>query len=247
MKTSPLIGIPASADPTRSRAAYVQALERAGGAPLLIPLLEDPRALEAVLERLDGLLLPGGPDVDPQHYREAALPNVNEVVAQADRVELLLARAAAAAATPLLGICRGSQVLNVALGGSLYQDLRSQRATTLDHAGSRPIARSHLLHAVRIEPGSRLAAVLGSTGLMVNSLHHQGIKTVAPSLEPVAWSPDGVIEGVEGTRGFCLAVQWHPEELPAQPAAVRLFEAFVAACSSASHVVMDGSRHARQA
>lgn len=247
MNVRPLIGITASADPTRSRAAYVRAVERAGGAPILIPLLEATSALEAILERLDGLILPGGADIDPQHYREAAIPEWNEIAAQADRAELVLARAAVGA-RPLLGICRGSQVLNVALGGSLYQDLQRQHATTLDHTGSRPIARDHLLHSVRIQSGSRLAGIVGSTELEVNSLHHQGIKALAPGLKPVAWGPDGVIEGVERAGEFCLAVQWHPEELVAQPASARLFEALVTACSArAGHVVVDGPRGARQA
>jgi putative glutamine amidotransferase len=211
-------------------AAYVAALEGAGAAPVLIPVLETPETLRAILSRLDGLLLPGGVDVDPQQYGESALPDLNQVQAEADRVELTLAHAALERALPLLGICRGQQLLNVAMGGTIYQDLQSQGATSLDHTGSRPRGRDFLLHSVRIAPDSRLAALLGSLEVQVNSLHHQSIKGVAPGLRAVAWSPDGVIEAVEGEGAFQVAVQWHPEELRAQPEAARLFEGFVAAC-----------------
>ncbi len=198
---------------------------------MLIPLLEEEDALEAILSRLDGLLLPGGADVDPRRYGEAAIPGLGEVRVEADRVELHLVRAAARRALPVFGICRGIQVLSVAMGGSLYQDLRHQQVTTVDHTGSRPVGRDHLVHPVRIDPSSELAKLVGATQIEVNSLHHQGIKTVAPRLRAVAWSPDGVIEGVEGEQGFLVAVQWHPEELQAQPWGRRLFEGFVSACA----------------
>lgn len=233
----PLIGLPCT-DARRDtipprfgvNAAYVAALERAGAAPVLIPVLETSQALDAVLARLDGLLLPGGVDVDPRRYGEAALPGLGQVQAEADHVELTLAHTAVERGLPLLGICRGQQLLNVAMGGTLYQDLQRQGATSLDHDGSRPRGRDSMLHPVRIAPDSRLASLLGALEVHVNSLHHQGIKGVAPGLRAVAWSPDGVIEAVEGEGAFQVAVQWHPEELRAQPAAARLFEGFVAAC-----------------
>ncbi len=244
----PLIGVPWSAPAANDRIprlAYLRALEQAGAAPVLIPPAESPVTLGAVLERLDGLLLPGGPDVDPRHYREEAIAGLNKIDGEADRQELQLARAALAARKPLLGVCRGQQLLNVALGGTLYQDLRTQQATEVDHTGSRPVARDHLVHPVRLEPGSRLAALIGGAEIAVNSLHHQGIKTLAPGLRAVAWSPDGVIEAVEGEGRFCLAVQWHPEELLAHAWALHLFQAFVRA--SAGNVVVGRPRDARQA
>jgi putative glutamine amidotransferase len=211
-------------------AAYIAALERAGAAPILIPIVETVETLQAILSRLDGLLLPGGGDVDPPRYGEVGLPGLNQVQAETDRVELMLAHAALETDLPLLGVCRGQQLLNVAMGGTLYQDLQKQEATALDHTGSRPHGRDFLFHSVRIAPDSRLASLLGAIEVEVNSLHHQGIKGMAPGLRAVAWSPDGVIEAVEGEGAFRVAVQWHPEELPHQPAAARLFEGFVAAC-----------------
>jgi len=231
----PLIGVPCGAPATAGqvpRLAYVRALERAGAAPVLIPPMDTAAGVQALLARLDGLLLPGGADVDPRHYGEEAIPGLNRIDSGADQQELELARVAAAGGKPLLGICRGQQLLNVALGGTLYQDLRAQEATEIDHTGSRPVGRDHLLHPVRIEPASRLAELIGAPEVAVNSLHHQGIKALAPGLRAVAWSPDGVIEAVEGKGRFCLAVQWHPEELQAHAWAARLFQGLVRACSA---------------
>jgi putative glutamine amidotransferase len=225
----PLIGLtvgPVTAgdglDYARLRMTYVRAIEAAGGLPVLVPPLEDAAALIPLLERLDGLLLPGGADVDPSAYGEpvggAEAPNPD-----LDRLELAAARWAVERDLPTLGICRGQQVINVALGGSLIQHLDG-------HAPDGP--RELIHHTFRVAPGSRLAGVLGSTDLHVNSHHHQAVKVLGDGLVAVAWAGDGTIEGIESPdHGWLLAVQFHPEDLVEQHAASRqLFAAFVAAC-----------------
>lgn len=240
----PLIGIttgPLAARPPwpaglRQNRSYVRAVAAAGGAPVLIPLLDDPEALRAIYARLDGVLLPGGGDVDPARYGEAARPEykVEGVDALLDAVELQLARWALDGGRPLLGICRGQQTLNVAAGGTLYQDIAAQVPGSLPH--QQPEARTALVHPIAVEPASRLASVLGETALAVNSIHHQAIARLAPGLRAVAQAPDGVLEGVElPTHPFALAVQFHPEELvPDHAPSARLFAAFVAACAQAA-------------
>ncbi len=237
----PLIGItcatlaPQGARPLgfRQNQSYAHAVAAAGGLPVLIPLLDDEEAVRALYARLDGVLLPGGGDVNPTRYGEAPRPDcqVEGVDDRLDADELAMARWALADGKPLLGICRGQQVLNVAAGGTLYQDLAAQRAGDLRH--QHPEARAALVHALRVEPGSQLAAALGSAETWVNSIHHQGVARLAPGLRAVAWAPDdGLVEGLEHPgHPFALAVQFHPEELvPAHPPSAALFAAFVAAC-----------------
>ncbi len=216
----------------RQNQNYARAVAAAGGAPVLLPLLDDQAALRALYERLDGVLLPGGGDVAPVRYGEAPRPecHVDGVDDLLDTVELTLARWALAEGKPLLGICRGHQALNVAAGGTLYQDVTVQGVARLEH--QHPRARAALVHALRVDPASRLAAVLGVTACRVNSIHHQAVARVADGLRAVAWAPDGVIEGLEQPEHpFALAVQFHPEELvPDHAPSARLFAAFVAAC-----------------
>lgn len=202
---------------------YAQRVREAGGVPLLLP--PGPVELE-VLGALDGLLLSGGEDVAPGYYGEAALPQLGTVDADRDTQELPLAAAAAERQMPILAICRGTQLLNVALGGTLYQDLAVQHAGALNHAQDRPVHES--THDVRLAPDSLLARLAGAPGLPVNTFHHQAVKVLAPGLEATAWASDGVVEAFEGTRGWTVGVQWHPE---LQPGAFTrgLFEAFVAA------------------
>jgi gamma-glutamyl-gamma-aminobutyrate hydrolase PuuD len=229
----PLIGL--TAGPVRAtdgldyaqlRMTYVQAIEAAGGLPVLVPPLTDRAALVALLERLDGLLLPGGADIDPVAYGEP-MHGAHPPNPALDRLELAAARWAVERAMPTLGICRGQQVINVALGGSLIQHLDG-------HAPDGPRDRLH--HAFRVAPGSRLAAVLGTTEVQVNSHHHQAVKVLGDGLVAVAWAADGTIEGVERPNGaWLLAVQFHPEDLVGQHAASqRLFAAFVSACRARS-------------
>ncbi len=211
---------------------YIQAVLQAGAVPLLIPEVADPARLRRLYERLDGLLLPGGGDVDPVHYGEVRHERCGRVTPIRDETELALVRWAAAEGKPLLGICRGIQVLNVALGGSLYQDIEAQLPGAGKHDWYPGYPRDHLPHPVAVTPGSRLARILDTTSLPVNSLHHQAIKKVAAGLTVVARAPDGIIEGVEGTgHPFLIGVQWHPEELAGQDVrARRLFDALAEAC-----------------
>ncbi|MGZ6390350.1 MAG: gamma-glutamyl-gamma-aminobutyrate hydrolase family protein [Ktedonobacterales bacterium] len=235
----PIIGIPCF---TAERAethrpiygnnqAYARAVERAGGVPLLIPPLPDESSMRAICDRLDGLLLTGGEDVDPDLYGEQPIPECGAPDRQRDELELTFTRLALDADMPLLGVCRGMQLLNVARGGSLYQDLGAQQPHTQQHAQVRH-PRSHRAHDIRILPDSRLAAILDMPSYSVNSLHHQAVNRLGDGIRIVAWSPDGVAEAMElPAYSFALAVQYHPEELgPTDEASRRLFAAFVRAC-----------------
>jgi putative glutamine amidotransferase len=215
---------------------YVQVLAAAGGVPWVIPLLAgDEATLRAIYERLDGLFLPGGVDVDPAAYGESRGPLCGRVDPDRDWTELLFLRWALTDKKPVLAVCRGAQLVNVAVGGSLYQDVAAQHPDAIKHdhypvAGRR---RDELAHEVRLAKGSRLQRLLETETLAVNSMHHQGIARLAPGLVAVATSPDGLIEGVEGvTDDFLLGVQWHPEDLIDVDARMRrLFEAFIQACA----------------
>jgi putative glutamine amidotransferase len=225
----PLIGLTVGCAPGRDgyvyarlRATYIRAVQDAGGVPLLVPPHADRDALVAVLERLDGLLLPGGDDVDPVEYGETA-QGAEPPNPALDALELTAARWAIQRDLPTLGICRGQQVVNVAMGGSLIQHMDG-------HAPEGP--RDTLHHALRVAPDSRLARALGSTDMQVNSHHHQAVKRLADGLVAVAWAEDGTIEGIEAPdKQWLLAVQFHPEDLVGGHApSEQLFESFIAAC-----------------
>ena len=194
-------------------AEYPRAVIDAGGLPVLLPH-HDPADAAAVLDGFDGLVLVGGDDIDPLHYAERDHGVSKGVSASADASDLAFARAAIEARLPVFGICRGYQVLNVAMGGTLHQDV-----TTADGL-HRPISDvpSEVMgerHEVTIEPGSRLAAAYGSTRRTVNSIHHQAVEHLAPGFRAVAWADDGTIEAIEPNDTACpvLAVQWHPEKI----------------------------------
>jgi putative glutamine amidotransferase len=214
---------------------YVEVLAAAGAIPWLIPLLRnDAETLGCLYERLDGLFLTGGVDVDPANYHESRHERCGVTDPDRDWTELTLIRWAVANHKPILGVCRGIQVLNVAGGGTLYQDLAAQHPHPIKHDYFSPggsTRRDYLAHEVHVVPDSRLAAVLSKESVPVNSMHHQGIKDLAPGLTASAFAPDGLIEGVEGrNEQFLLGVQWHPEELAdGDPLMRRLFTAFVAA------------------
>jgi len=234
----PLIGLPTLAIPGASpprygvNQAYVRAIEAAGAAPVLIPLLHDADRLESIYRRLDGMVLPGGDDVAPDRYGERPIGDLNVVEPERDRVELELARWAVRDDLPTLGICRGLQVLNVALGGTLYQDLIYQKATQVEHSHRHGKGRSGLIHHVRLDPDSRLAQLIDETDVEVNSLHHQAVKEVAPTLRITGKSEDGVIEALEAPdHRFLISVQWHPEEISDLDWVQRLFSGFVKAAS----------------
>ena len=237
----PVIGIPCSTDESARRKqssilavqqSYVEAVARSGGAPVLIPLGLSVEALDQIGERLDGLLLAGGEDVSPHHYGAQRHPAVKRVDEARDATEIWLARWALARDLPLLAICRGLQVLNVAAGGTLFQDLASEYAGSIKHDRYAPaFARDEFAHSARLEPASRLRAILGSAGVRVNSRHHQAARALGEGLTATAWAPDGVVEGLEArARRFVVAVQWHPENMiDVSPAMYNLFRAFVQA------------------
>ena len=237
MSSFPVVGLPTLAIPPGPKPprfginqSYVRALTAAGCAPVLIPLLDDDERLRAIYDRLDGILFPGGADVAPQEYGEQPIDNLNVIEPARDRTELTLARWAFADDLPTLGICRGQQLLNVALGGSLYQDLRHQGVTTVEHSDADGRARPALIHRVRLDPDSRLAQLIDETDIDVNSLHHQAVKDVASPLKATGTSADGVIEALESAdRRFLIAVQWHPEEIDEIPWVRRLFQGFAKA------------------
>jgi len=209
--------------------AYFDALESSGAIALPIPVTHDAGRLRLYYELLDGLLLPGGADVEPRRYGAAARDDCNlTVMPELDEVELTLARWAIADGLPVLGICRGIQVLNVACDGTLWQDVNVEGATHEDHDRE---PRDLLVHGLDVEPGTLLARTLGETHVRVNSLHHQAIRDLGPSLQAVAHSPDGLVEGVElPDREFVLGIQCHPEELSRKEKwAARLFAGLVEA------------------
>ncbi len=174
----------------------------------------------AKLGSVDGLLLPGGWDVDPALYGEEQDTALGPIDPELDRTEVELFRQARATGLPVLGICRGQQVINVALGGSLFQHI--------DDHDQRALGRAHLAHRVAVDPASELARAAGETTLEVNSLHHQAVRSLAPGLRTTARGDDGTVEGIESDDGLVVAVQCHPEELAGDlPWARSLFERFV--------------------
>jgi putative glutamine amidotransferase len=218
------------------RKPYIDAIVHVGGAPLLIPPIQDEKVLRTIYERIDGLLLAGGGDIAPNYYAEEPHEHLGPIDLLRDQAEMPLARWAFDEGKPILGICRGLQVLNVALGGSLYQDIPSQLETVLEHDSSYTQEDwTYMAHALNLDPDSKLADILGLQSMMTNSLHHQSIKELAPGLQVVAWAPDGVIEAIEGLNGhFVMGVQCHPEALQerADPRWQSLFAAFVASCAA---------------
>lgn len=207
--------------------AYLKALAMAGASPILIPLGLTSEALTVLTARLDGILFTGGGDVHPRRYGSHPHPLVSDVDEDRDRVELFLLDFAIKAGLPFLGICRGVQLINVGLGGSLYEDISDQRPGSLSHPLPEGRTRSFQAHTVSVEPGSRLSSILKMDTARVNSIHHQGIRNLAPSLQASAFAPDGLIEAVElPGHPFGLGVQWHPEWLTSQPEMCALFQAF---------------------
>jgi putative glutamine amidotransferase len=210
-------------------AAYLRSVRAAGGLPVLLPPLIGPELAESALAGLEGLLLTGGEDIDPFHYRETPHPRLERVDPERDAFELALFQAAWSHGVPVLAICRGQQLVNVALGGTLWQDLPSERPSQLHH--SHPGERTDRTHLVSIVPRSRLRDALAADEVEVNSFHHQAIRELAPRLAVSARASDGLIEGVEssGADPWVLAVQWHPEEFVRESGAPDrgLFEALV--------------------
>jgi len=241
----PLIGIPCSGN-LRSRTnyrsfgvgqSYCRVLELAGGAPVLIPLLEDEEALQDIYDRLDGLLLAGGGDIEAHHFGEKRLARMSGIDPARDRVELWIARRAVENDLPVLGICRGVQLLTVALGGTLFQDIPAQIPGATRHNFHPDHPRDYLGHEVVVRQGTRLADILGAARMEVNSFHHQSVRSTPPALQVSASAPDGVVEAVEAPdKRFVLGVQWHPEELVGDdPGMMRLFTTLVEEAGTSRH------------
>ena len=208
---------------------YVESIKKAGGIPLLIP--HAPEDAVQLAPRLDGLLISGGPDLEPAYFGETPSPKVGSICPERDESEMALLKAFVAVGKPILGICRGVQALNVGLGGTLYQDLGSDyEGKVIKHNQDAP--RWYFGHKATLVAGSKLAGILGETEIGVNSFHHQAVKDIAPGFVAVAHAPDGVIEAIEKPdHPFCLGVQWHPEGMFALTTYYdKLFAAFVAAC-----------------
>lgn len=212
-------------EPTVAQSKYIESLARAGAGMRWIELSDPEQAVQDALT-CDGLLLPGGGDMDPKFYGQARIPACGEPNLLRDAAEPLLLRAFLAADKPVLGICRGVQVMNAVLGGDLYQDIKPfEHLPHNDHWAK--------VHTVTVRRGTLLSRILGQDTVLVNSQHHQAVDRVAPGFTLAALSEDGIVEAIEKPDArFCLGVQWHPEWLSdADPAMQGLFDAFVNACS----------------
>lgn len=209
--------------------AYIRAVIQAGGVPVLIPSMLAEAGWEALYDRLDGILLAGGGDIALEHFEGDEHPRIAGVDPLRDSVELSLFHAAYRDGKPFLGVCRGIQIVNVGLGGTLYTHIPDQYPNAIDHTYPSNM-RTVLAHEVRVEEGTHTAEIVDDPILRVNSLHHQGLKDVAPELRITACAPDGLVEAVEiPAHPFGLAVQWHPEWLTDQQPTRNLFRAFVQA------------------
>ena len=209
---------------------YLQAIEAVGGLPVVMPPL-DLDAVDPLLDRLSGICLSGGPDLDPAAYDERRHPELGPTEPHLDRFELELARRADARGLPMLAVCRGAQALNVARGGTLHQHLPDRPGVTLEHRQKKP--GKEVTHGVTLAEGSKLARTMRRGRARVNSFHHQAVNRLGAGLRAVAWSSDGVIEGIEApARDFLIGVQWHVECLVERPEHAALFKALVTAAAA---------------
>ena len=209
---------------------YIYSIERAGGIPVLLPRLEDMSVLEPLIDKLDGVLVSGGHDVDPHGYGERTQGYCGRLVPERDVMDLAITRYAYEKKKPILAICRGIQILNVALGGNLYQDLEREGGFCHHFMDNTP--REYPVHSNTIAEGSILEGIYGKSEIEVNSFHHQAVKDAAPAAVITATSSDGVPEGIEVSGGhpFTIGVQWHPEMMFRSEEQQKLFRAFVKAC-----------------
>lgn len=210
---------------------YMKSVEASGGVAVMLPLTAERPSLEALAHVCDGLLFTGGQDVSPGLYGEGALPECGEPCLERDAMETELLGIALDSGKPILGICRGLQFLNVHLGGTLYQDIPTQMRSDITHRQEKPYDKPS--HSVRVVAGTPLHSLIDADEISVNSLHHQGIKEIAPPLAPMAQSPDGLVEAAYMPEvRFVMGVQWHPEFLyDKSEHSRRLFRAFVEACA----------------
>ena len=196
-------------------APYLAAVQKVDGTPILVTPAHDEQAIEQLLDQCQGLMLTGGEDVDPSRYGQEPHPALGNVNPQRDRMELMALECALKRDLPVLAICRGFQLLNVAMGGTLIQDLASQRGGNILHEQAAPV--NDRWHGARVDEDSRLAKIFGVTELTINSFHHQAIDELGAGLRASAWSEDGLIEGVEATGyPWVFGVQWHPERSEAE-------------------------------
>lgn len=212
--------------------AYLRAVEQAGAIPLILPNTRDSETAARYMDLIDGLLLSGGADLSPALYGQAPHPTVKGVEPDRDATEFVLTKAAIAADMPILAICRGIQTLNVALGGTLYQDLPTDQPSKINHSQTTAgIPRNQATHLIDIKAGTRLREIIGSDQMETNSMHHQSIKEAASGLRISAYAADGVVEAAEiPTAKFIIAVQFHPEETaPTDSLSCKIFQSFVAA------------------
>lgn len=234
------------AERTGVNGAYLRSVLAAGGVPVVLSPLLGPSFAARALDGVEGLLLTGGEDIDPAWYGAAPSPHLQPPSRERDLFELALFATARQRELPILGICRGIQTINVALGGTLFQDLPTERPGPIRHDPE--AGREARSHTVRLAEGSRVAAVLGTTLLSVNSIHHQGVDRLGGGLVATGWSDDGLVEAVESPAGdsWLLAVQWHPEEMHADRAAPErgLFRALVEAAGATSRPGPAGSGRA---
>ena len=211
--------------------SYTDAILRSGGIPVILPQVDNPAAAAEMVSRLDGVMLTGGVDMNPAYYGESVLNETVEIDNHRDTVDVLYAQAALDSKKPILAICRGEQLLNVVLGGSLYQDLPSQKPGDIAH---RQKEDSRIpTHSISVAEGSKLHKIMGRTTLDVNTLHHQAVKVLSDKVFATAYSPDGIVEAYEGkdNKQWLVAVQFHPEVLVrANDEWLALFKAFVKAC-----------------
>jgi len=234
---SPIIGITAGRELNRKQVEqhalyekYTEAVQMAGGIPVILPTGLDENAAADLMAKLDGILLTGGGDIDPVIFNGEPHPNVYGIDHQRDFLEIELVRLASHSGTPFLGICRGAQVINVALGGTLYTDIAAQLPDSERHDYYPNIPRNKIAHKLKIDGNSLLTKLAGGKHLAVNSLHHQGLKEVPAYLHPVAWSADELVEAVElENHPFGLGVQWHPEWLVENPGNLGIFQGLVQA------------------
>lgn len=229
----PIIGITLDQDDQKFfiNHDYVGSIIQAGGIPLLIPFLRDPLMIQKLADQCDGLLLSGGADIDPIHYGEEPSPFLGQIIPERDEIELKVFNLFRQQNKPVLAICRGCQLMNVAFGGNLYQDIPSQINSEVNHNQKAP--RGYATHNIKIKKDSLLFHIMCEEKLRVNSYHHQSVKNVCLPLVASAVAVDGVVEAIESTaHRFLLGIQWHPEGMAIvqDKHAMQLFSAFVDAC-----------------